>query len=403
MKNTSSTSLLSYVGLLFAVVIICFANEVVKAANTTRKSTLVKSASKNTVMHDNFKEAGKKTGLEIWRIEDFEPIPYPSKDYGKFYSGDSYIVLKTKENKGTFSWDIHYWLGKDTSQDEAGSAAIFAVQLDDGLGGVPIQYREVQEHESDLFISYFKNGIRYLPGGVASGFHHTDVNPTGTKKLYQVKGKKNIRVIQVPLSVKSMNNGDCYILDTGNEIFIYCGEKSKRTERLTAATAANHIRDQDHNGRGHVTKIETGESSTEEIDKFFQELGSGSLKEVAEAPAVDDDEAFEKKQDDNVVLYKVSDASGSLKIEKVASKPLSKSALKTDDCFILDTVTSGIYVWIGKKGTANEKTEAMKNAQMFLKNNKYPDWTQITRVVEGGEPTVFQQYFTEWRELSPIA
>lgn len=43
----------------------------------------------------------------------------------------------------------------------------------------------------------FFSGIRYLPGGVASGFHHTDVNPTGTKKLYQVKGKKNIRVIQV--------------------------------------------------------------------------------------------------------------------------------------------------------------------------------------------------------------
>ncbi len=52
-----------------------------------------------------------------------------------------------------------------------------------------------------------------------------------------------------------MNNGDCYILDTGKEIYVYCGEKSKRTERLTATTAANQIRDQDHNGRSHVTKI----------------------------------------------------------------------------------------------------------------------------------------------------
>lgn len=59
----------------------------------------------------------------------------------------------------------------------------------------------------------------------------------------------------MPVSVKSMNKGDCYILDTSNEIFIYCGEKSKGTERLVAATVANSIRDQDHKGRGHVTKI----------------------------------------------------------------------------------------------------------------------------------------------------
>lgn len=49
----------------------------------------------------------------------------------------------------------------------------------------------------------------------------------------------------------------------------------------------------------------------------------------------------------------------------------------SQDCFILDTKTSGIYVWIGKKGTANEKTGAMKNAENFIKANKYPAWTQV--------------------------
>ncbi|XP_065202346.1 actin depolymerising venom protein gelsolin 1-like isoform X2 [Planococcus citri] len=401
----ASPSILKFM-LLF--VIVCGISQTLGAAVRSERAATTKASSssannpktKSTVMHKNFENAGKKAGLEIWRIEDFEPKPYPKENYGKFYSGDSFIVLNTKEQGGKFSWDIHYWLGNDTSQDEAGSAAIFAVQLDDGLGGVPVQYREVQGHESDLFVSYFKGGVRYLPGGVASGFQHTEINPDGAKKLYQVKGKKNIRVTLVPVNVKSMNKGDCYILDSGKELFIYCGEKSKRTERLTAATVANEIRDEDHKGRAHVTKIEVGESGDEDVEKFFKELGSGSPKDVADAPATDDDEAFEKKQDSDVALYKVSDASGSLKTELISQKPLKQSLLKTDDCFILDTKTSGIYVWIGKKGTTQEKTGAMKNAEDFIKANKYPAWTQVTRVVEGGEATAFKKYFSDWREGS---
>lgn len=37
-------------------------------------------------------------------------------------------------------------------------------------------------------------GVRYMPGGVASGFTHVETNANGEKRLFQVKGKKNIRV-----------------------------------------------------------------------------------------------------------------------------------------------------------------------------------------------------------------
>jgi hypothetical protein len=33
-------------------------------------------------------------GTEIWRIENFQPVPLPKSEYGKFYMGDSYIILQ---------------------------------------------------------------------------------------------------------------------------------------------------------------------------------------------------------------------------------------------------------------------------------------------------------------------
>lgn len=57
------------------------------------------------------------------------------------------------------STDIHYWIGNSSSQDEQGAAAIYVTQLDEYLGGSPVQHREVQGNESPRFRSYFKNGL----------------------------------------------------------------------------------------------------------------------------------------------------------------------------------------------------------------------------------------------------
>ncbi len=107
-----------------------------------------------------FEGVGQEVGLRVWRIEDFEAVPYDETKYGKFHVGDSYIVLHTSQlgANGRLTWDIHFWLGAEASQDESGTAAYKTVELDDALGGAPVQHREVQEHESSLFESYFKKG-----------------------------------------------------------------------------------------------------------------------------------------------------------------------------------------------------------------------------------------------------
>lgn len=357
-----------------------------------------KDAKKKGMDHPAFAEAGTHKGIELWRIEDFEPVLVPRAELGKFYSGDSYIILNSKEDaRGRLSWDLHYWLGSKTTQDESGAAAILTVALDDKLGGGPVQHREVQGHESPLFLGYFKPAIRYLDGGHASGFTHVQTNAGSDKRMFQVKGKKNIRVRQVEPSVSSMNKGDCFILDVEHDIFVYVGPSAKRVEKLKAISAANQIRDQDHSGRARIEIIDEF-SSNGDFDKFFTALGSGSKDTVPEESAGGDDQEFERTEEQTVSLYRITDESGKLEAKPVAQKPFRQDHLNENDCFVLDTVTGGIYVWVGKSCNARERAEVMARAQDYLVKKNYPDWVHVTRVPQGTEPAAFKQYFASWRD-----
>ncbi|KAI5636800.1 gelsolin repeat domain-containing protein [Phthorimaea operculella] len=382
-----------------------------------------KDARTKGMTHPAFANAGKQAGIEIWRIEDFEPVLVPAKDYGKFYKGDSYIILKTNsDKKGNLSWDIHYWIGAESSQDESGAAAILTVGLDDKFNGAAIQHRETMGYESSQFAGYFKPAIRYLDGGHASGFNHVTTNPGAEKRLFQVKGKRNVRVRQVDPVISSMNKGDVFILDKDQDIYVFVGEKAKNVEKLKAISVANQIRDQDHNGRGKVKNVEklkaisvanqirdqdhNGRGKVEIIDqyssevdvqKFFTALGSGNRQLVPDESAGGDDQQFERSEEQSVTLSEISDSTGSIKITPL-NKPYTQAQLKPQEVYILDTVSGSIYVWVGKQSTDKEKSEAMTKAQQYLTAKKYPSWVHVARIPQGTEPAVFKQYFTTWRD-----
>merc|ERR1712080_536976 len=47
-------------------------------------------------------------------------------------------------------YDVHFWIGKYSTQDEYATAAYKTVELDTLLDDRPIQHREVQGHESSM-------------------------------------------------------------------------------------------------------------------------------------------------------------------------------------------------------------------------------------------------------------
>jgi len=333
--------------------------------------------------------AGSQVGLEIWRVEKFKVIPQPKSSFGAFFTGDSYIVLNTYKRPGrqTLEWDIHFWLGKETSQDEMGTAAYKTVELDDYLGGGPVQHREVEGFESELFQSYFPHGIRILQGGIETGFNK--VKPKEYKpRLLQVKGRKRVRLVEVPLDAKSVNSGDVFILDLGLLLVQFNGKDSRSFERNKATEICRALDDE----RGSVPEVVVFDefSKTEEWPKeWVDRLGKGPYATAEEGG---DDLAFERMASSRV-LFRLSNASGALELTKVAEgTSATRDKLDTKDVFLVDSGNE-IYIWIGRGASREERKHGIKHALEYLKKNNKPEGMPITVTLEGSESDYFWTLF----------
>ncbi|XP_006010370.1 macrophage-capping protein [Latimeria chalumnae] len=339
---------------------------------------------------DVFDTSANQPGLHIWRIEKMKPVPVPAESWGTFYTGDSYLVL---HNVLDGQSDLHMWLGDKSTRDECGSCAVYATKLDKHLGSRPIQQRQTQGNESEDFMNLFPQGVKYKEGGVDSGFHKVGEKSTAAliRKLYHIKGKKSIRAREVELSWSSVNKGDCFVLDAGEVLFVWCGSNSNMFERSKAMEVANAIRDMERKGKAAVKKVNDGE----ELVEMLQILGAKpSLPE--ESP--EDDKEADRSHGKEVVLYKISDATGSMKRTKISSdNPFGRELLVTDDCFILDCGQCGkIFIWKGRKANEDEKRAALQVAEGFITEMNYPPKTQVEILLEGKETVMFKQFFKSW-------
>ncbi|KAM9424603.1 capping protein (actin filament), gelsolin-like b [Pholidichthys leucotaenia] len=335
---------------------------------------------------DQFGLEVKEPGLRVWRVEKMKAVPLDPSEVGAFYNGDSYLVLQNRGEEGT---DLHMWIGEKSSRDEQVACAMLAIQLDGFLDGEPVQHRHVQGCESETFMNLFPRGVSYKEGGVESGFRR----PQGcgkVQRLYQIKGKRNIRAKEVELSWKSFNKGDCFILDLGETIVSWIGSQANIFEKQKVREIASLIRDTERHGKAHIVDSAEGEEP-EEMLKVL-----GPMPALAESTPEEDSKA---DASNSASLYKVSDATGSMKMTKVSEKsPFAKELLVRDDCFILDNGANGkILVWKGNGANAEEKKMALQMADNFIEQMNYERRrTQVEILPQGKETIIFKQFFKNW-------
>ncbi|XP_072051176.1 gelsolin-like protein 2 [Amphiura filiformis] len=323
-----------------------------------------------------WKDAGKKPGLQIWRIVKFKVVAWPRDDYGKFYNGDSYIILKTykKKDSDELHYDLHFWIGADSTQDEYGTAAYKTVELDQLLDDKPVQHREVMDHESDMFKTYFPT-ITKMEGGADTGFRH--VKPRDYKpRLLQFKGSRRlVSLRERPLSKHSLDGGDVFILDNGLDIYQWNGDGSNKDERMRAMQYLQQL------------KSERGRARSETIDQRRCAPEHPFMKALSDAKPEEEDQTDAKEDTSKPAMFRLRHEANKLTFSQVAEGDLPKAKLDNNFVFVVDTKKE-LYVWIGRGANKMERQNAMAYAHNYLRTTGHP-FIPIACINEAREPDAF--------------
>ncbi|KAF2262582.1 gelsolin [Lojkania enalia] len=347
---------------------------------------------------------GVEPGVFIWRIEDFEVVPWPKDKYGQFHEGDSYIILHSEkvksmssgggaeEDKNKLAHKIFFWLGSHTSQDEAGTAAYKTVELDEFLHGAAIQHREIQAAPSDTFGRLFPR-LKVLRGGVSSGFNHVDTSdePMHTDTLLRIfkhpspyVGRDAIFIHEVEPTWKCLDEGDVFVLDKGDKIFVWQGKNCAPMEKLKAAQVVNDMTTAKH---VDVEVLSQSESRSKIVVDYLggQDIDTLTTQFKAPRPILSRpiDQARKK-------LFKISDADGELSFNLVKEgNAICRDDLDGNDIFLLDS-GKDIWVWEGGAASRGEKAAWINIVHTYarqLEGNTLR--TSVAKVRQGSEGNWF--------------
>ena len=357
-----------------------FDSTTMNAANRTREETPMPDDGTGT--------------CTIWRIEDMKKVPLPEDQYGEFFGGDSYIILyEYKTPSGKPAAFIYFWLGLKSSQDEMACAAKYTVDLDDEMGGFPVQVRVVQNKEPPHFMLIFKNKLIIHMGGKASGFKNRDeedvIDDDGTR-LFHIRGtsETNVRAVQVPERASNLNAGDCFVFETPNKLYLWFGTGCLPEERAFTLQIYPLI---DRLAQKHLDVDPAIVMEGRETAEFWEGFERGK-EEYAQNALIADKDAPEPR------LFQCSNNKGYFYAEEIWD--FAQEDLIVEDVMLLDAGPE-VYIWIGSKSNDEEKKGALSLATDYVKNDgtdRTVEDTCFQVLKQGMEPPSFTCHFGVWEE-----
>ncbi len=147
-------------------------------------------------------------------------------------------------------------------------------------------------------------------------------------------------------------NGDVYVVETNQTLWIWIGSKSYADDKAVGAWGAKVVEEQNKNLK--LKTIMQGDEPEEFNNLINYEVVVGDTPGFLVH--------FKKKHQKDFQLLKIEqDETGKLTVKEA---PIEYNAFESENAFVLDAYDE-IYVWIGKDSQVREKYEAGKISRIL--------------------------------------
>lgn len=247
--------------------------------------------------------------------------------------------------------------------------------------------------------------------------------PFNKLMLIQIKGRRHVQVRLVEPTAKSLNSGDCFLLITPENCYLWTGEFANVIEKAKASELASFIQTKRDLGckASHVTILEEGINTNSSRAKEFWNLLKGKT-EYQGAGDPEEDEVYESAVVESNCVYRLVEDRLVPHEEAWATVP-SISLLNSKEVMVFD-FGSEVYIWHGKEVPLGDRKLAVQlgkqlwngpydysncrmnplcsggsSVQTLQQGEGRPEWAIFGRLSEHNETALFKEKFLDWGEF----